>query len=502
MNMLKLRMLSSGVGGYDRANNALPHWQSVTIGCGMGLVFVLSAIFAEPWAICLAAVGVVVCLTAFTSPSIALLIVILLIPLERIGRITEDTAVYTISIMRIAGLVALASLFFHGLICKWKFRFGAPYLLYSGYLLCCLTSLLYTREYNESLRAIGMIAGNLLFLFSVINISNSWRFVRIAIMLWLFATVMIGLYTAYDWHYGEAVEEAAIGSSQTRGGTVYIDSSEYEALRVVKRAIGPTSSPGVYGINLIMTLPFFFVIIRFQTTLFGKALSWIGFAVVLYNLFLTNTRATLLVGLGTIALCALFGLIRINQKGIVIIGMVLLGLLLLIPRDVHWRMLNAANYSLRQSQTLAARVQYWGAAIEVAKEHWLWGIGIGTREAIARKLSMEHQPEQTAVHNEYMATLLELGVIGWTLFMSFLTTVVWTIYRMTVLYKEKHKDTYSCWFYRASMVGTLSVFIYGLQVDVFHMPLKGWWLIAGLCLGMSKMSQESLQEWRSVSKLA
>ncbi len=40
----------------------------------------------------------------------------------------------------------------------------------------------------------------------------------------------------------------------------------------------------------------------------------------------------------------------------------------------------------------------------------------------------------------------------------------------------------------AIQIAMLSVVIYGAQVDVFHFPLKGWWLLAGITVSMFTLS--------------
>jgi hypothetical protein len=35
----------------------------------------------------------------------------------------------------------------------------------------------------------------------------------------------------------------------------------------------------------------------------------------------------------------------------------------------------------------------------------------------------------------------------------------------------------------------IAVLIYGIQLDVFHFPLKGWWLVAGLVVAMERLSR-------------
>jgi hypothetical protein len=41
----------------------------------------------------------------------------------------------------------------------------------------------------------------------------------------------------------------------------------------------------------------------------------------------------------------------------------------------------------------------------------------------------------------------------------------------------------------ACQIATLGVLCYGVQVDVFHFPLKGWWLVAGITCVMYRFAR-------------
>jgi hypothetical protein len=465
-------------------------WPALGIGIGLGLLFVVAGAITLPWMIVIGAVCLFLLASALISPSIAFLMVVLVIPIERVGRFTEDTATFTISVMRIAGMVALTSLLFHGLLKKRSFFWGKSFFLYSGYLACCLASVFYSREYTGSLRAFGVLAGNLLFLFLIINSVRSWHLAKLSVQLWLLASILVGIYTVYDWHFGTVLEQRRVGTSQTRYNTTYTDTSEYTEMRAVTRAMGPTSHPSVYGINLILTIPFFFVMLRAQKASLGRIASWIGLAIVLYNILLTNTRASLLGALFALVLCGVYKLYRISFRNLVVIGLMFGMLLPLLPEDVVLRSLTLSNYTIEHSRTFAVRAKYWSTFLSIAKENWLGGIGVGEKVSIAELLSSEDAAtaDQTSVHNEFMAAFLDAGIIGWLFFIGFLVSIIGTILKTARRCKVLSNCMEPYWFLNASLVATLSAMFYGMQTDVFHLPLKGWWLVVGLSVGLARLS--------------
>jgi hypothetical protein len=463
------------------------------VGIGSGFLFVIAGTVTLPWMIVIGVICLFLLASALVSPSIAFLMVVLVIPIERIGRFTEDTATFTISVMRIVGMVAMASLLLHGLLKKRSFVGGKSFFLYSGYLAFCLVSVFYSQESAESMRAFGVLAGNLLFLFLIINSVQSWRIAKLSVLVWLLVSVLVGIYTIYDWHFGTALErQRDIGTSQTRYSTTYSDQNEYN-MGAVQRAVGPTSHPSMYGINLILTLPFFFFMLRVQKTILWQIAAWAGLAIVSYNILLTNTRASFAGALIALILCGVFKLYRISFIKLAFIGLLFGMLLPLLPKDIVLRSFTPSNYTIENSRTFAVRAKYWNTFLKVAKENWLWGIGVGEKATIAEALSTEDLTgDRTSVHNDFMASFLDAGVFGWFFYIGFLVSVIGTIWKTAMRCKPLSACTEAYWFLSASLVATLSTMFYGMQCDVFHFPLKGWWLVMGISMALARLSDEEL----------
>ncbi len=50
------------------------------------------------------------------------------------------------------------------------------------------------------------------------------------------------------------------------------------------------------------------------------------------------------------------------------------------------------------------------------------------------------------------------------------------------------------WFMVACQIAMISVLLYAFQADVFHFPLKGWWLVASLTFVMYQRAQADRAE--------
>jgi O-antigen ligase len=458
------------------------------VGLAAGVLLVLTSTATSPLMALLLFVGLVVALGVLANPTWGMLLTAAVIPIERLGRFTDDSSMYTFSLMRVVGLLALGSFLLHALVKKWKLNFGTAFLLYSSYLSLAILTVTYTTDQLGTVRACGAIVGNLMFFFLIVNVVRGWRLANAVVVAWLGVSVLIGLYTIYDWHSGSgAIEESRIGVTETRLSTVWVDKSEWESLRGVRRAMGTTSHAAVYGINMILTLPFLLYFVRALDKPKLKLVAFGSLVVVVFNILLTNTRAAILLAGLVLTLCLVWGLIRFKRSWVVPALLVGATLLVFVPNSIYKRVLDISNYSFERSGTFRIRMEYWNAGLKVAEENWLTGVGVGNQNAIPKHIK-GLGPKQTTVHNEYLQTFIEVGVLGWVLFFSFVGLLLWQARQAAAVFRQRGDARDKYWFMVACQIAMISVLVYGIQVDVFHFPLKGWWLVAGLSWVISGMA--------------
>lgn len=466
---------------------------ALTAGCLGGILLVLLANQLSPLIAIGLCLGIVVAIATVIRPDLALALTVFVIPIERLGRFTDDSSMYTLSLMRVVGVLALGCLVINVLIRKKKFLFGRPFFLYSGYCAIAILSITYTNDLLGAVRASGAVVANLMFFFLIINMVRSWRQVRIVIIIWLTSSVFVGGYTVYNWHYGnQSTEELEIGKTRNRFNTVLEDTSEVQSLDKVARASGTTSHPAVYGINMVLTLPFFAYLFRFAKSKIQTMVLTIGLLIVLYNILLTNTRAVLLVAIMVFVLAVFKRLIRVSPGRFIALLVICAGMLPFVPAAVYDRVLSVSNYTYERSATLRIRLEYWQAGLQIAQDNWLLGIGVGNQKTVPNYIK-SITAKETSVHNEFLETLMEVGVPGWLLFFSFVGTILFCTSKAAGRYRQIPSMQEEYWFMIASQIAIIITLLFGLQVDVFHFPLKGWWLIAGLSWVMYLLSSESIR---------
>ena len=469
------------------------------VGIIAGVLIAFAAARTSPYVALGAVMGLLVFGILFYYPTLGLMLTAALVPIERVGRLTDDSAMYTVSFMRLAGLMALGALLLNRFLTKKGVVFGVPLLVYAVFVGFSALSITFSGDLVKSVQMALTFVGNLLFFFLIINLTKDRRSMDAAILVWLLSTVLTGVYATYDWHFGsgetggfttsEGLDAGRGRTTEERMSAVWQDNAEEESLGgAVRRSMGPTSHAAVFGINLILSLPFFLYAMRLRKDVLTKALLALAAAFVAYNIFLTNTRSVVITTGVVGVLCLLFGLIKLSVPrilaGVAICGVVLL----LVPTDTYSRSLDLSQYVSSRSATFRIRLAYWQAGLEIIRDHWLTGLGSGNELAVMDYVKID-TPEASNLHNEYLQTMMEVGVFPALAFFAFVGLVLRDSFRAAAVFRHQSRDSDEYYFLRASQVAMIAVLLYGLQVDVFHFPLKGWWLIAGFVCVLKRASQ-------------
>ena len=443
-------------------------------------------------------------------PAIGMAVLTFLLPLDRMQRFTDDNTAFTISIMRLVALASLGAMLLHRLVKKQPILLDYSMLIYGGYVLIAFISFFHTSDPSGAKRALGTIGANVLFFFLYLNYFRKRQQVYAMLFIWLAANVVAISYSAYDWHLGSGRHGGVVTdfdpgkgaqTTENRWSTIWQDRAEYESLgnMSLRRSMGPTSHAAVYGINLIMTMPFFVLLLAYcDKRVWKYALLICILALLAYNLMLTNTRAVFLQAALTGLFCIIAGLIRIRTYH-VLLGMVAsLALLSIMPKDVFNRMLDPSNYNLDKSAAMRVRVSYWNAGLSILDEKWLIGMGVGNEQEIP-KYVVGKSAEKTTVHNTFLQFLLEVGIFGWLFFYGFVGLMFYYANRAGRYFLRKPGWEFDGKLLVGIQVAMVSVLIFGLQVDVFLFPLKGWLLLAMIGLVYYRWYRKMEREERLVA---
>jgi hypothetical protein len=418
------------------------------------------------------------------------------VPLERLGRFSNDADTITFSLMRVTGLLGIAALAIHWFIGRRRLSFPLPFVLYGSYILIAALSLVDTTDQVKGVQELTAMVGNALFLLLIVNVVKRKEQVRLPIVLWLATTLAVGAFSVYQWHSHAAVvqidryDNSGLRSTDDRFSTVMEDFGEFDTIGSVRRVLGPTSSPAVYGINIILTLPFYFYLFRTTRNLWMRLFCAAGLVLGTYNVILTNTRAAV-VALAVTLVCVFWTKLA-RLKFIGIVGVVVLAALLVpfLPSFLLERIFRVDSYTVDKSATLRIRLTYWQTAADIFADHWLLGCGIGNQNELPKRLSNMAMPANSSVHNEYLESLIETGIAGYPVIVFFMIVLYRRCRRAEKIF-EAQGDVATALFLTAARCGFYAVLFYGLQSDVLHFTLKGWWLSMGLAVALAQMAPAS-----------
>ena len=171
-------------------------------------------------------------------------------------------------------------------------------------------------------------------------------------------------------------------------------------------------------------------------------------------------------------------------------------LLLSSPGAVYKRIFDLSNYTYARSSTLQTRMAYWEAGTKIIQQNWLTGVGLGNQLAVPALASVKG-PDESTVHNEYLETMIETGLLGWVIFFGFAGYLLHLGFVGAALVRRRDPERY--WFLVACQIAMISVLVFAVQVDVFHFPLKGWWLVAGLTWAANEFNRKDILRSTAVS---
>ncbi|WP_321471618.1 O-antigen ligase family protein [uncultured Paludibaculum sp.] len=477
-----------------------PQMLALAMLVGLSGSFVLAALATavSPVKALIGVLGAAVAVAMMLFPELAVPILCLSLPFERIGRLTDDVDTVAVSASRILGLIALASLVLHAALRKKKLHFELPVFLYGGYVAIGLMSNAWAWTPEETYRDGFRILGNLLFFFLIINAVRDYATAKRVVILWLVASMAAGLYSLGEYYYAPQtgqISESEMGLQSTRSTTVVTDLSEARSLGGgVRRLFGTTAHPTLYGLNMTMTLPFLLWAMRTNRGLW-KVLCFAGILIAAYSVFLSNTRAVLLLAAFTVVFCLLRGLWRPNLQGVLALGLLAAAVLPFIPEDVYLRTLDPSLYTTSKGDSIRVRFKFWSKSWDLIGETWWHGIGNGDETTLQKMVTDEDtgylstQGLKASAHNEFIWVMVEVGIFGYLCFWGFVGYVTTAAFRAATLMRRAHagEEYLFCLACQGLLIG---IPMFAMQSEAFHYPLKAWWLVAPISCMMLRVARE------------
>lgn len=247
---------------------------------------------------------------------------------------------------------------------------------------------------------------------NTIKTKNQWYNLIVTFILAGFFVALFGLYQNFFM--------AATDTS-------WIDEEMFEEIGV--RVYSTFENPNVLGQFLVLATPLAFAAMWSVKKMSSKILFLVMTSVMGGCLVLTWSRAAW-VG---IVLAIGFFLLMKDRRWSSLCILALLILPFVLPENIISRITSIGN--MKDSST-AYRVSIWVAALKMAKDYWLSGIGLGMGafERVYQNYALNGAGFALHSHNFYLELIVEFGVMGLLLFML----IIFSAFKQIVSIKDKN----------------------------------------------------------------
>lgn len=184
-----------------------------------------------------------------------------------------------------------------------------------------------------------------------------------------------------------------------------------ELIRI--RYIGSFADPNDLGMLFCIVSPFFLYAIKNYKSKLLKLIWACGLAAIMYAIYLTDSRGTLL---GLFLMFGLYGWYRFSKK------IMLTALGVLVPIAFVATRLSTINSG---EASAAGRVDAWTEGIYMLRSDVLFGVGHGLFTDYHHRVA----------HSSYVQTFAEIGLPGYFFWFGFLFMSMYILYRFAYKYK-------------------------------------------------------------------
>jgi len=171
---------------------------------------------------------------------------------------------------------------------------------------------------------------------------------------------------------------------------------------------GIFNDPNDIGLLIVLSIAMTLFHLRIQTNRIFRLLSWIALGWLLYGVYLTDSRGTML------ATMAVLGLEAWKQYGKAI---VITAAMLVVPVLIAFTRLAELN---AEEDSAGNRIEAWYEGIQLLVHKPFFGIGWG----------MFSDYHEMTAHNSFVLAMAELGLAGYTFWLALVLLTGWMIYRL------------------------------------------------------------------------
>ena len=356
-------------------------------------------------------------------------------------------------------------------------RWSAPLAWAFGYSVWALASGLWTESVDGTVYSLGSLAIALIYMLAFASLITTKD--ELTRVLWMFSilSLVLGVFSILAFTGREPLGLTLTGEGRAGGGT---------------------GNPNFFAAIQVIALPMIVALAAIEQKrgriAFLLLAALVNIGSILSTVSRGGTLSLLLVLLLLVFLPArtIFGT---RGRKALIVGVILLGATAFFVRytsDLAPRLVSIVGGS-QETDAGSGRLGIWPAAWDAFTENPVTGIGFGAfiegsvDRILQTPISQDFElfaTEPKEVHNAYLGTLTELGVVGFALFMGLLISTVLAL-RRTAKHARRVGEDYLANISNALIVG-LSGWAVG-SVFAESETARPRWIVIGICLALPKL---------------
>ncbi len=320
----------------------------------------------------------------------------------------------------------------------------------------------------SSIKVFMIYAVFICFMFVVIACGTDKKRLKNMIFVFALSGLFVSAYGIYQNFYGSNI------------GHAWIDEEMFSDISV--RVYSTLGNPNVLGEYLILLIPICGAMIYGSEKFISKFFYFSVMGCAGVCLIFTQSRGC---WVGIILIAVIFAFLV--DKRLVVLGILAMLLLpFVMPESILNRFLSIGN--LGDSST-SYRVSIWLGTIEMLKDYWWMGIGIGT-DAFNRVYPYYSYSAVVAEHshNLFLQIFAETGICG---FLTFIVAMMIALKKIIVGYIVGKKNLYSI-LCASIFAGLLGFFVQGMFDNVWynHRIFAIFWIVIGIGMASRRCACE------------
>jgi putative inorganic carbon (HCO3(-)) transporter len=296
-----------------------------------------------------------------------------------------------------------------------------------------------------------------LFLFLTTNLIDSKAKFYCLIVVLIISATIVGLYGVYQYKAGVELKES------------WVDKELNPDIQT--RVISTFDNPNVLAEYLILTIPITFALLWNANSIFKKLLFLLSAAIQGLCILLTFSRG----GWLGIFLAMLIFAIFVDRRLFLLYIAGGVGLIALSPKAIMTRISTIGNM---EDSSISYRFPLWKATIDMIKDYWINGVGLGLN---AFKAVYPRYMRQGIVavhsHNIFLQMFVESGIFGIIGFIAFIFSSI----RLNLITFAKGIDIKMKRISISVFASIAGIFLHGLVDNIFfsdRIVLMLWVLIS------------------------